>query len=135
MTYKEQRELVEGLRALADEMEKNGVKLPISSPDVTFVNWVYDDHRGEKKRTAKEKLAAAARLLGKTEKVYSGDYFDLNKKYGPVILQFTATRANICRRVVVSTKVIPAKVIEQPERIQEEVEWVCDEPLLMPPAN
>lgn len=130
MKYKHQRELVEGLRALADFIEQHP-ELPITYPSQTFTHWLYDESDG---RTAKEQMATAARAMGNASKVYTGSYFDLRKKFGKhITLEFTANRENICKRVVTGHKLVPAKLVPEkmtPARIEEEVEWVCDEPLL-----
>jgi hypothetical protein len=129
LTYKAQREVVEGLRALANDIEEFGVKLPINSPSISMVTWIYD----EDDKTAKEQMAEAARLLRNAQKVHNSSYFDLRKFYGPIKVEFTTMRENVCRRVVVGVEEIPEEIVParvKPARKEEKVEWVCDEPLL-----
>jgi len=131
MTYKAQRELVEGLRELADFIEENGVKLPWDEPRMELVEWIYDEQPDGK--TAKQQMAEAARIFGNAKKVHSSDYFDLRRYFGPIKLEFTTARENVCRKVVKETTIIPAEYVPariKPERTEEVVEWVCDEPLL-----
>lgn len=47
---------------------------------------------------------------------------------GILTLRISAERSQVCRKIVTGTKVVPAYTI--PERVEEDVEWVCDEPLL-----
>lgn len=132
MKYKDQRELVEGLRALADFIETHP-ELPVDDPYVKVDWWIYDDHikRG---RTAKEKMRLVARAMGTARKDYSSWYFDLNRKFGKLVtLEFTTHRENVCERVVKEVihhpeEIVPQKVIAA--RTEEVIEWVCDDPLL-----
>jgi len=134
MKYEHQRELVEGLRAMADFIEQN-IELPIEYEPVMKLNvWLHDDTRYsdvQNPLTAREKLAKAAKVLGKAEKIHAGTYFDLIKKFSECVrIEYTIDREAVCKRVVVGTKVVPASYVERPERTEEIVEWVCDEPIL-----
>lgn len=134
MEYKDQRELVEGLRAMADFIEEHP-ELPIGEPEIKLDTWLFDDskwdvdHLRTDSRTAKEKLQAAARALGIAQKNYIGDYFCVTKKFGEFVsMEFTVSRETVCKRVVTGTRIVPA--VSRPERTEEVVEWICDDPIL-----
>jgi hypothetical protein len=109
----ERSELIQGLRDLATFLESYP---EIPTPSFGVDAWV----------NSKEELTNASRLGGKWEKRYTGNYFCLGKRFGPILFEINTERDKVCRRVVVGTETIPA----QPERTVEKVEWICDEPLL-----
>jgi hypothetical protein len=74
---------------------------------------------------SREKMSEIARAAT-WEKHYSDDYFWLTQAFGPVRLDINTRRETVCRKVVKGTKTLAAV----PERVVEDVEWVCDEPLL-----
>lgn len=135
MKYEHQRELVEGLRAMADFIEEN-IELPVEfEPEVKLNVWLYNDSRYNQDiqhhRTAREKLAVAAKILGKAEKRHLSAYFDLVKKFSKCVsIEYTIDREMVCKRVVTGKKIVPAETYERPEREEEIVEWICDEPIL-----
>lgn len=133
MKYSHQRELVEGLRAMADFIEEN-IDLPLDmEPEIKLNVWLHDDstYYDKNPKTAREKLREAARVLGKAEKEFSGTYFDLIKKFSPCVrIEYTVDREAVCKRVVTGKKIIPAEVIQRKEREEEIVEWICTDPIL-----
>jgi hypothetical protein len=132
--YKHQRELVEGLRKLADFIEDHP-ELPINDPGIKLDFWVYADYAFQTKRgrSAKEKMATAAKAFGKAKKEYTSNWFDLSRNFGPIILEFTTSRSNVCRPVVKEVIEHPEEIVPQhvkPARTEEVIEWICDDPLL-----
>jgi hypothetical protein len=112
-------DFIQGLRECADFMERHPlIPTPYGHAINAFVN-------------TKEQLAAIARSTS-WAKGYDDNYFWLKKTFsGDITLEVNTNRERICRRVVVGTKVIPA----QPEKVVEQVEWVCDEGLLSDVVN
>lgn len=131
MKYAHKRELVEGLRELADFIEAHP-ELPIA--EKPFVNIEFWCHENElypelKLGSVRLRLAIAARAMGLANKKYSGGYFDVYKRFGDCVrLTFTANREYVCRKVVKEVVHHPERVI--PARDEEVVEWVCDDALL-----
>jgi hypothetical protein len=84
--------------------------------------------------TAKEDL----RAIGSFEKSYSGESFYAYKQLGGRKLTFSVGREAICRKVVKGTKVVPEHYVAgsegyiEPEKTVEDVEWICDDPILAP---
>lgn len=110
-------EKIAGLRALAAYLEAHPeVPVPVLGRMYAFAT--------------KDKLRAIARALRSATKTASGDYFALEKSFGPVILQVNFPRDQVCRRVVVGVDHVPEKTI--PAHIVERVEWFCPESLLRP---
>ena len=107
---------VSGLRELADFLEAHP-ELPKPSP--CQINAFVTD---------KPALAMVARTPGvRWEKSISGNYFYLRVSFpGGHTYDVNVKRDQVCRKVVIGTRIEPA----QPEREVEEVQWVCDEPLL-----
>jgi hypothetical protein len=124
MKYKERDALVEGLRELADFIEAKGLELP--HIDARAVSWVYGyspkTYQDDPER-AKRDMRKAAKTLGKAEKNHTGNWFELKRRFGPVLLEINTNRQNICERKVVGTREIEEKVI--PARTEEIVEWEC----------
>jgi hypothetical protein len=134
MKYKDQRELVEGLRKLADFIEEHP-ELPISDPEISVEYWIHEPYTfDDDQRSVKERMQVAARALGRANKEYYGSYFNLSRKFSEhVKLEFTSDRQEVCRRVVKEVvhhpeQIVPQKVL--PARTEEVVEWVCDDPIL-----
>src|SRR5215831_2315691 len=135
MKYKDQKELVDGLRELADFIEKKGLELPFTyySTPVSIVQRFYaDDNDSDGK--VKQILAKAARTMGKAEKRIQFSDYEVIKKFGRLVeLRFETSRENVCVRRVVGTKEIPKRVfVDIPgETVTEEiVEWDCPPALL-----
>ena len=78
----------------------------------------------------KEQLQIFAKVAGKVSKSAFESVFYLRKGFsGDIHLDFNAERDQVCKRVVVGTKLIPATseriVPAQPEHEEEIVEWNC----------
>lgn len=128
----ERRECIDGLRKLADWLEANeGAPVP-------------DDIDANVYRV-RGKMAATsiARLPGVWEKDYGTGVFRLIQNFGPVRYRAVFNRDEVCRRKVTKrtvTREVPdpeviekatleAPLVEQETEV-EDVEWICDEPLL-----
>ncbi len=109
------RRFIDGLRELAIFMETHP---DVEAPAYSVLN-VFVHEREELAR-----MAAGASW----EKVYMDDYFVLRRSFAgdDIQLDLTASRDQVCRKVVKGMRIIPAT----PEHEVEDVEWVCDEPLL-----
>ncbi len=105
---------IQALRGCASFLEQHPeIGMPVSTTMNVFVD-------------EREEVAAVARMTT-WEKVYTDNFFTLRKTFcEDLTFEINAPRTAVCRRVVKGTRVIPAK----PEQIVEDVEWVCDEPLL-----
>lgn len=139
MKYKQHKELIAGLRETADWLENN--PRTIALPELTFSssNYIYEYAKNEHGNTdwstideftTRLKMRGIAKLLGSSVKDYSAGLFSLRKVFGPITITFNANRAAICRKIVKETKIVPARTETYPERTEEVVEWVCDDPLL-----
>jgi len=131
MRYKQQQELVSGLRELADFIEDN-IGLPITG-GFTLHNYVNNDYDRETytevEGTARLKMRVAALAMGSAEKRWDMHGMDLRKTFGSMIqLNFRTTKDNICEKKVVGFKEHPAKVIEA--YTEELVEWECRDSIL-----
>lgn len=109
----------DSLRDLAAFLDAHP-EIEINDQSITLLKYV----------TTREELAAIAKR-GSYRKVYTKSYFELHHDFGCGIeLHVYADRATVCQRVVTGTRVIAA-IPAQPERVEEVVEWVCDDtPLL-----
>ena len=108
----------ESLRALAEFLDANP-DVDVTDQNITLLKYV----------TTREELAAIART-GSWKKEYTTSWFELHKEFGNGIsLQVYTDRSNICRRVVKGQRIVPA-IPEQPERVEDIVEWVCDDAVL-----
>ena len=130
-------EMAKGLRALADHIEAKGADLPLpDSINVRCDATVYDNHYQVDEAASKAVVKKAVRSLGrgKKEKIFNEYQFECNKTYGPhVTLKVVALRAAVCRKVLTGNKITHAASTQYlPERIEEEYEWVCDDPILAP---
>jgi hypothetical protein len=123
MTHEQKRlDFISGLRQLAQVFESN--------PDMPIPGWsqeitIWPDKLEDSKADAKKLLE----VLGGTEKKYD-NLFELSWNFGQMLkLRFLTYRENICERVVVGKKVIPAqeeRVIPATEEYVEDiVEWKC----------
>lgn len=110
------RAYVQGLRELASFVEAHPeIPLPYAGAHNAFVQ-------------DKSDLAIVAKACGgKWAKNATTDYFYISKAFsGGHSYEVNVSRENVCRKVVTGTRIIPA----QPEREEDEIQWVCDEPLL-----
>src|SRR5690349_12287178 len=109
MKYKEQKELVDGLRAAADFFEQH-IEVPV--PSVYISDWIYDDTKWDKEerknvvvKSAKDRAVEIARALKPVEKKYDSSIFELVKKFSESVrLSYKVSRDEVCRKVVVGTK-------------------------------
>ena len=121
-------EYAAGLRELADWIEAH--------PTITLPSSIISCYAANNREEASEILAA----LKPCKKYYNGEFFNINRDFGPITLNFIFYREEVCVAKVVGKKIVPeirepAKVIEIPERITPEhevdiIEWDCSEPLL-----
>lgn len=149
MKYKELEDTIANLRSLADWLETNprAVELPaMSFSPYVGVHEYEKDEDGNRDYTKVDEFATRSRMRdiarilahgGMVEKRHSGDSFQLSKQFGEkkyatgtITMRFSTQRSAVCRKVVKSTKIIPAETRVIPERIEEEVEWVCTDSLL-----
>lgn len=131
MKYAHQRELVEGLRELADFIEAHPELPIVEEPLVNVEFWCHENelYPWLNLGSVRLRLATAARAMGLASKRYTGSYFDVSKEFGDCVkLTFTANRENVCRKVVKEVIHHPERVI--PAREEEVVEWICDDALL-----
>lgn len=135
MKYSEVRDTVRGLRELADFVEAHGLELPGSFELCSGYNFLFDDVSYSwdplrHPKTAREKARIIAKLLGKADKVYEGNYLELHRRFGSILVQFNVARDKVCERRVVEVIEHPEEIVLRPAYTEEIVEWVCDEPLL-----
>lgn len=139
------KEFVAGLRAMADLFEKDGpTRLPIPQYGLTvsLSAEVKEPLKpGESEWSAKREVDREASLRqlrklvsglgrGRKEKNFFGESFSCVKDLGGgVRLRVEAGRTVVCKPVKTGRTVVHA-AYTLPERVEEEVEWVCDEPLL-----
>lgn len=116
----------EFLRLLADFMESHPL---LPRPTMYYFE---DGVLFQLEARAKEAL----RSIGSFEKQYTGDSFFAKRKLGGWELTFSVTRASICRKIVVGTRVEPEHYVPGTEghivsaRVVEDVKWECDDPIL-----
>jgi hypothetical protein len=121
-------QFINGLRAVAQFYEENpgawydGVHLTLN-----MYIW------GRKTR---EILAQTARALGQCTKNYDDTNMTVSRKFSDqVTLSVFASRAKVCRRVILGTRILPARTLPAsaevylPATTEEIVAWRCD-PLL-----
>ena len=115
----EREALIDGLRGLAAFLETHP---DVPRPSSTCGFYVFCAN--------KEEMAQAAKSVGgRLEKSATTNYFMLRKDFGPLRLEIAVEREQICERVVVGTKVVPAKpecvLPATPETVEEVIEWRC----------
>jgi hypothetical protein len=121
-------QFIEGLRAVAQFYEENpgawydGIHLTLN-----MYIW------GRKTR---EILARTVRSFGQCTKLYDDAYITVSRKFGDqVTLSVFASRAQVCRRVILGSRILPARTlpasgeVHLPATTEEIVAWRCD-PLL-----
>lgn len=116
---------IKDLRAFADWLESNpDVPTPVFPQrfDVFCLN--------------KEQMVATCRAVGgKMKKGVTESFFYLRKDFRTIHYEVNALRDNICDKVVIGTRTIPAEpertvtIAAQPERTEEITEWRCSEVL------
>lgn len=122
------REFVQGLRAVAEFYEKN----PSAWYDgmhLTLNMYVWG-------RAARKALIETARLFGCCNKTYDENNITVSRQFSEqVTLAIFAARARVCRRVVLGSRILPARIMPATSEVRipastiEIVEWECD-PLL-----
>lgn len=143
MKYAEAAELVDNLRAMADFIETDGVKLPQYGShtfelryyltDSSYVKLDELDELGNPKwetvineAKTKAQVRDFVLALGSCDKKYEDTRLQITKNFGKgARIYGTVDRQITCKRVVTGTKVEPA--VNLPERVVEIVEWECDE--------
>lgn len=106
---------IQSLRECADFLEAHPA-IPVPQ-NVQLMTFLY----------TRAEMVALARVTS-WQKVYSGDWFRLKKQFGDDLsLEIVTDRETVCRKVVKGSHLQPA----QPERMVDDVEWVCDEPSLL----
>lgn len=122
----EREDFIQALRDLADFFEQH--------PDVPAPRWQQSISLFASYANPKADMAAVARAMGSAAKNYSDELVTLRKPFGEWLeLTMHANRDEVCERVVVGTKIIPAEpkriIPAQPARTEDIVEWHCT-PLL-----
>jgi hypothetical protein len=142
-------DFVQGLRDLADLYEeKKALPLPAYPIQVTLNGTVKENKEGvyewnqevdaeATKKNMKRIIRAMGR--GKKEKQYTDWSFSCVKKFGDlIVLKAETKRDAVCRKVFTGNKIKHAastQTYTTPERIEDEYEWVCDDPLLAAPTE
>jgi hypothetical protein len=120
------REFISGLRELAAMYESHP---ELAVPDGKTFNLFCFAHSDRERAEAKERVREVARAFGSAAKSYDDGYFNLKKQFsGGIVLEITTNRDAVCERVVVGTKIEPAREIPAqsiPEHEVEVVEWRC----------
>lgn len=123
-----QQRFSEGLRELADFYDAHPeVKAPYTGTNFTIFG------------ITKEDLPIYARAFGKAEKCFDAYSFQLSKSFGyEMKLRTYSSREEVCERVKIGEKVVPAHTIPAQEEkfVEEEVEavfeWKCPDAILKP---
>ena len=112
---KERQGLIDGLRAFADFLEQ--------TPDAPtpYGSGQYDAFAYTKEQLNEFRVAVG----GKLDKKATGDYFFLQKTFGPINYDINIARERICEKIVTGKRIVPAV----PEREEDVVEWKCGEVL------
>jgi hypothetical protein len=122
------RQFIDGLRAVAKFYEENpGACYDGMHLTLNMYAWG---------RTARETLAETARAFGQCNKLYDDNNITVSRQFSEqVSVAVFAPRARVCRRVVLGTAILPARVVPATEEVLipaariEIVDWRCD-PLL-----
>src|SRR6266576_7297575 len=133
-------EMANGLRALADVIEKYGgdnwelpygieVSRNVAVSEYKRVGENYEtvyDHDATLK-ALKKGMRGMGR--GRKEKIFNDWLFAVKKDFGGgVTLKIEAARAAICKKVPTGNKTVHAARTEYiPQRVEEEFEWVCED--------
>src|ERR1700677_1523783 len=85
----------------------------------------------------KEKLAVTAQALsrgGRCEKIFTDTLVELQRSFGPILLNYVGTRSSCCEQVKVGTRVVPEQYVPPrpaveghvvPEHEEAVYEWRC----------
>lgn len=121
----DRHKLIAALRHIANVLENNPLlPAPYFGTEITRVD------------NLEQMIATGKAYGGFWEKSTDEDSFRLTRKFSDsfAMMVYTA-RENVCTRVVVGTKVIPATTLPareetyMPERVEEVVEWHCPKSL------
>ena len=106
--------LILGLREMAAFLESHPA-VPVNAGIDNRLNaFVY----------TREELETAARSYPRWQKGYSDSHMWLRVTFaGALSLDLNINRSAVCRKVVIGSH-------EEPARVVEDVEWICDTPLL-----
>jgi len=122
------RQFIEGLRAVARFYEDN--------PDAWYDGIHLTLNMYIWGREAREILARSVRALGSCIKTYDDTNITVSRKFSDqVTLSFFAPRAKVCRRIILGTRILPARTVPAsgevhlPATTEQVVAWTCD-PLL-----
>lgn len=81
-------------------------------------------------------LVTLAKQIGTCRKVADDTFFNLQKQFEGVTIEFFACRNSVCKPIVVGKRVVPETIVPaRPEQIipgheEEIIEWECPESLL-----
>ena len=122
------RQFIEGLRAVARFYEENpGAWYDGMHLTLNMYAWG---------RSARRALADTARAFGLCNKVYDDNNITVSRQFSEqVTVAVFAPRAKVCRRLVLGTRILPARIVPATDEVRipasrvEIVEWRCD-PLL-----
>jgi hypothetical protein len=120
MTMNEQRTASQGLRELADYLERHPEVKMEYERIILFVQ-------------TKEELASIARTAGPFDKRWYGDWFELARSFGPIDLSINIEREKVCRKVETVKTVTRPKFVKTDEMETVEVtdvSWECQESIL-----
>jgi hypothetical protein len=130
------RQFIEGLRAVAQFYETHPEAWYDGIP-LTLNMYIWS-------RKAREILAQTVRALGQCTKKYDDTNITVSRKFsGQITLSVFAPRFKVCSRVILGTRIIPARTVPAssevylPATTEEIVAWRCD-PLLqeeLPPKR
>lgn len=123
---------IEGLRAVAQFYEQN--------PDAWYDGIHLTVNMYIWGRAARQILVRTVRALGPCTKNYDHTNITVSRKFSEqVTLSVFAPRAKVCRRVILGTRILPARTVPAsgevhlPATTEEIVAWRCD-PLLQEDA-
>jgi hypothetical protein len=133
MKYSQRDNLVASLREAADFIEAHGIELPFNITVSLGAHIATFDRKTYESRDPKEmrrELKQAVRILKPVKKEYYGSTLYVKKRFGTAIeLSLTASRSVACKQVKTGkTTLVPAVLL--PARMEEEIEWVCTDPIL-----
>jgi hypothetical protein len=114
-------ELIAGLRGLAEFLEQRP-EFPILGSHT----WYIFQHNPIG-------LSDCIKSLGRVTKYADGGYIGAQRRFGPIVLDVSSKRSEVCRRVVKGTRTVTKLVPVQFElqEVEEEiVEWECPKQLI-----
>ena len=140
----DRNEFIGGLRALADQYEANG-KLPIPTYgiviDIDGTEWRKSTKEGaadwEREIDPDKSKSAVKRIMramgrGRKDKKFNEYEFSCVKDFGGgVKLKVSTQREAVCKKVPTGNQIIhEAHTYTTARRVEDEYEWVCDDPVL-----